>query len=128
MTYLSFHGYFEITGGRESGAWGMDIKEPPPFPCRWRLASPGLLSALFQGVFTSSCSYYSIKRRGLGVGVGVGLKEACPPNPLEESGLPGEPGDLIWSGTGTQPQEGRRHVESLASQVPSGLLILALFV
>lgn len=94
MLYLNFRDYFEISWGRESGAWGMDIKE---FPLSLQVET-----GIPRAVFTSSCSYYGIKRRG----VGGWRRLVCQTfGGVRPSGLPGEPGDLLWSGTGIQPQE-----------------------
>lgn len=81
----------------------MDFKElpsPPPIPAQVETGIPRASICLLSGCFYFFLFLLQHQKTGLG----GALKEACPPNPLEESGLSGEPGDLLWSGTGIQPQ------------------------
>lgn len=76
MTYLSFCGYFEISGsgGEESGP-GEWASKSSRFPCRWRPASPGLLSASLQGIF--HFLLFLLQHQKMGVGWGARGRLVC---------------------------------------------------
>lgn len=102
--------------GERVWAWGMGIKELP-LSLQVETGIPRAALCLLAGHFSLPLVPITASKDGGGLG---GPREACLPNP-------GEPRDLFWSGTGIQPREGGMW-EVWQLQVPSGLLILALFV